>query len=108
MDAGNYDRRITIRRYTKTNSGGQQQQTWSNYLTDIPASKTPLSDGERSRAGQTEAQNSDRFRFWWSPEGATINAKDELICDGVTYDINHVKEIGRRKEIELTASSRAD
>lgn len=108
MGSGDYDRRITIRRAAKTNVGGAPQIVWSNYLTDVPASKTPISDGERSRGGQTEAQNTDRFRFWWSPEAATITGKDELICDGVTYDIGHVKEIGRRKEIELTAASRAD
>lgn len=108
MGAGKYDRVITIRRSSKTNSGGSPVITWANYLTDIPASAIPLSDGERARAGQIEAQNSMRFRFWWSPEGATVNGKDEIIYDGVTFDINHVKEIGRRKEIELTAASRAD
>lgn len=108
MGAGDYDRRITIRRATKTNVGGAPQTVWASYLTNVPASATPISDGERSRAGQAEAQNSMRFRFWWSPEGATINAKDLVEFDGVIFDIGHVKEIGRRKEIEITAASRAD
>lgn len=108
MGAGKYDRIITIRRSAKTNSGGAPVIVWSDYLTNIPASAIPISDGERARAGQTEAQNSMRFRFWWSPEGAALNGKDLVIFDGVTFDISHVKEIGRRKEIELTAASRAD
>lgn len=108
MGAGKYDRIITVRRATKTNSGGAPVITWSTLLANVPASAIPISDGERARAGQTEAQNSMRFRFWWAPELADINAKDQVIYDGVTFDINHVKEIGRRKEIELTAASRAD
>lgn len=108
MGAGNYDRRITIRRFTKTNVGGAVQSVWSNLVVDIAASAIPISDGERARAGQTEAQNSIRFRFWWAPELADVNAKDQIVFDGITFDISHVKEIGRRKEIELTAASRAD
>lgn len=108
MGAGDYDRRITIRRATKTNVGGAPQNVWSDLAVDLPASAIPLSDGERARAGQMLAQNSIRFRFWWAPELASVNAKDEIVFDGVTFDINFVKEIRRRKEIEVTAASRAD
>ena len=108
MGAGKYDRIITIRRAAKTNVGGASQIVWSDYKANIPASAIPISDGERARAGQVEAQNSMRFRFWWAPELADVNAKDQVVFDGVTFDINFVKEIGRRKEIELTAASRAD
>lgn len=108
MGAGKYDRLITIRRFAKTNSGGAPVSVWSDLAANIPASAIPISDGERARAGQTEAQNSIRFRFWWAPELASVNPKDQVVFDGVTFDINNVKEIGRRKEIELTAASRAD
>ena len=108
MGAGKYDRLISIRRATKTNVGGAPNTSWAFVGEDIPASATPISDGERSRAGQTLAQNSIRFRFWWAPELADVNGKDEVIYDGVYFDISHVKEIGRRKEIEITAAARAD
>lgn len=108
MGSGNYDRRITIRRATKTNVGGAPNVVWADHAVDVPASAIPISDGERARAGQIEAQNSMRFRFWWAPELSDVNGKDLIVFDGVTFDISHVKEIGRRKEIEITASSRAD
>lgn len=108
MGAGSYDRRITIRRATKTNVGGAPNTVWADLAVDVPASAIPISDGERARAGQTQAGNSMRFRFWWAPELADVNAKDLVTYDGVTFDISHVKEIGRRKEIEITAAARAD
>lgn len=108
MGAGKYDRIITIRRATKTNVGGAPNMVWSDYKANVPASAIPISDGERARAGQEFAQNSIRFRFWWAPELADVNGKDQVVYDGITYDISNVKEIGRRKEIELTAASRAD
>lgn len=108
MGAGNYDRRITIRRSAKVNVGGAPTITWSDLAVSIPASAIPISDGERARAGQIQAGNSMRFRFWWAPELSDVNGKDLIVFDGVTFDISHVKEIGRRKEIEVTAASRAD
>lgn len=108
MGSGDYDRRITIRRAAKSNVGGAPVTTWSDLAVDVPASATPISDGERARAGQTMAQNSMRFRFWWAPELADVNGKDQVVYDGETFDIGHVKEIGRRKEIEITAAARAD
>lgn len=108
MQAGKMDRRITLQRFTETrDSYNEPAKTWAT-LAVRWAAYEPLTDGERFRAGETSAGASARFRIRYSAAVADLNAKDRLKLDGVTHEILHVKELGRREGIEITTAASAD
>lgn len=107
--AGSLDRRVQFRRATLADGDFGQVEAWVDHGSPVWASKTDISDGERWRAGQAQAQITTRFGVRWSIFTAGITAKDRLVCEGREYDITSVKEIGgRRTFIEITAAARAD
>ena len=108
LDAGKLDRKITLQRFTETRDEyNEPVQLWATLATRS-ASYEPMSDGERFRAGETAANASARFVIRWSSAVATLNPKDRLQYEGETWQIMHVKEIGRREGLEITAGTRAD
>jgi SPP1 family predicted phage head-tail adaptor len=107
MQAGKLDRRVTIERATMADDGFGQAPTWAELAT-VWASKRDVSDAERFASGEVAAQITTRFRIRWSSVVAGIDPRDRLICEGRTYDIVAVKEIGRREGLEITAAARAD
>jgi SPP1 family predicted phage head-tail adaptor len=72
------------------------------------AKKTPISDGERFRANEIGSQANVRFLTRWDEFSGDVDTKDRIICEGKTYEIVGTKEIGRRKEVEITAAVRSD
>lgn len=72
------------------------------------ASKVDIKDGERERAGEVLAEATTRFQMRYDPLTSTLDATDRLICEGITYEILGVKELGRRERIEVTTSSRRE
>jgi len=109
MGAGKYDRLINLMRSTKTEDGvGQPIETFSSLKEKVPAKHNPISDGERLHGGGVFSSVSDRFRIRWSNIVSDLNPKDRVQYNGKDYDIVGVKEIGRRKELEITASARVD
>jgi SPP1 family predicted phage head-tail adaptor len=106
--AGKLDRKIVLQRFTSTvDSYNEPVLSWSTLATRS-ASYEPISDGERFRAGETAATASARFVIRYSSAVSTLNPKDRLTFDGDTWQILHVKEIGRREGIEISATVRAD
>lgn len=108
MQAGPLDRRVQFLRATLADDGLASAETWDDYGLPVWASKADISDGERWRAGEVAAHITTRFRVRWSQFTADITPKDRLECEGRTYDITGIKEIGRREGIEITAAARAD
>jgi SPP1 family predicted phage head-tail adaptor len=108
MEAGKLDRKIVIQRFTSTlDSYNEPVLSWSTLATRW-ASYQPISDGERFRAGETAATASARFVIRYSSAVSTLSPKDQLTFDGDTWQILHVKEIGRREGLEISATVRAD
>lgn len=108
MQAGKLDRRITLERFTSTRDDyNEPVKSWST-LAARSASFEPLSDGERFRAGETAATASARFVIRYSTVVADLSPLDRLVYNGATWEILHVKELGRREGIEITATVRAD
>lgn len=108
MRAGHLNRRITIARRSGTaNAFNEPGETWTT-VTTVWASMTPISDGERTRAGETLAQKAARFVIRYSTTTSSVDPRDRLIFDGATYDINGVKEISPNEYLELTATARAE
>lgn len=104
------DRRVTLLRAAVVDDGLQSGPDWDEPVTlgTVWASKADISDGERWRAGQVQAHVTTRFRLRWSSVTAGLTAKDRVTCEGRTYDIVAVKEIGRREGVEITAAARTD
>jgi SPP1 family predicted phage head-tail adaptor len=108
MFAGPLDRRITLQRATTAQDDtGQEVQTWADLAT-VWASKRDVSDSERVAAAEVSASITTRFQIRWDTLWSDLNPKDRVACDGKTYDIFGVKELGRREGLEITAAARAD
>lgn len=108
MQAGPLDRRIQFRRAGIGDDGLSASEAWADYGSPVWASKADISDGERWRAGEVAAHVTTRFQVRWSLFTAGITPKDRLVCEGRTYDITGIKEIGRRERIEITTAARTD
>ena len=108
MGSGKLDRRVQFRRATTADDGFTQVDTWGNHGSPVWAEKMEISDGERYRAAEVAAHISCRFRVRYSAFAAGITPIDRLTCEGREYDISGIKEIGRRKMLEITAAARAE
>lgn len=108
MHAGQLDRRITILRATVAADGfNEQVQTWEEIAT-VWAHAAPVQDAERQRAGETLASKSYRFTIRYSSDVSDVDPRDRVTFDGRAYDVQGVKEIGRREGLEITATARAE
>ncbi len=111
MDSPRLDRQITLQRFTSTqdSGSGEEVRVWSTLGPDyIFASKKDVSDGERVAAAEVSASITTRFQIRWDPAWSDLNPKDRLTSEGRIYDIEAVKEIGRREGLEISASARSD
>lgn len=108
MRAGALDRRITLRRaITGRDAANAPVLDWHNLAT-VWAAWAPLSDIERARAQQTAATATDRFRIRWSTDVEDLSPSDQLIFDGRLYAISAVRQLGRRVDLEITATALVD
>lgn len=107
--SGKRDRRITILRASHArNAMNEKVAVWTPLGVPRWAAFTPVSDGERFRAGETLAQQKARFTILYCAEMASVDPRDRVQFDGHVWDINGVKEVGRRQELEITATARAE
>lgn len=111
MDSGKLDRKITIERFgvgsPATNDFGEPSGSWGT-LSSVWAKRETISDGERWRAGEINAQITDRFVIRYSTDVSDVDPTDRIAWEGRVYNIFGVKEIGRREFIEITAAARND
>lgn len=109
MQAGRLDRRITLYRQGAPADDGftSAPGPWAE-LASVSASFEPLSDGERVRQQQVGATVSARFQIRWSSVVADLSAEDQLEFEGRRFAISHVKPIGRKVGLELTAGALAE
>ena len=109
--AGNLDRRITIRRAVLTTGGGfnEPQETWTD-LAAVWAKRADASASEAYRAQEIGAQISTRFTIRYSQLAATITPKDRIAFDGEEFNITAIREpVGTRNQwFEIDAVARAD
>lgn len=103
------DRWVQFRRAVWSDDGLGDEPGFVNHGVAHPAYKRDISDGERARAAEVQAHITTRFMLRWSPFVADITPKDQLICEGVVYEITGIKEgAGRRQWIEITTAARVD
>ena len=96
-----------MRRQSGADGFGEPVDEWST-LGVVWASVIPVSDGERWRAAETLASKLCRFTIRWTEFMSTLDPRDRIDYDGRTWDIQGVKELGRREFIEITAAARAE
>lgn len=108
LNAGSLDRRIVIQRASLARDAMNSQVATWNPIATVWAKAEPIQDGERLRAGETLASKKYRFTIRWAVTVSQVDPRDRVVFEGRTYDVNGVKEIGRRVGLEITATARAE
>ncbi len=109
IEAGDLDRRLTIRRATTIidPGSGQQIETWADLAT-VRASWRRASAREQLAAAEIQATVTDVFIMRWSATTATITPVDRAFYQGREYNLAEATEIGRREGMMLRGSARAE
>lgn len=103
MRSGRLDRRLTIQAVTETRgSAGDVVETWADVAT-VWAEKMDEKGREYFAAAQVTAERPTRFTIRWR---SGLTAKHRVVCEGVTYDVQAIDEIGRRKGLWLYCLAR--
>lgn len=104
MRAGDLDRRVTIRRLTlgADDGYGNQVEEWTDVAT-LWAEVKQTGGTEFLAAGRIGDETRLTFRVRYL---AGITTTDRAVYQGVEHDIVEVRELGRRKGLELFAVKR--
>ena len=114
--AGNLNRRITIQQSTAgVDPFNAETLTWSDFVA-VAAERRDFAEGERfatetREAGQVGSQILARFRVRSSTLTRSVTARDRIIHDGATWNINiapYETLDGRQRFIWITAARDAD
>lgn len=99
MNPGRLDRRIKIETETATiSASGERVPTWSTLADNVAAEKRDVSGREQSSNGQEVAVGNTLFRIRWRDD---IKPTAQVVYLAETYNILVVREIGRRRYLEL-------
>lgn len=108
LRSGNLDRRVRLERGTETRDDfNGVVRTWREVCT-VWGSKEDKSGSEAISAQELAAATTTIFVIRYSSKAAGVTASWRAVCEGVTYNITGVRELGRREGIELTTMRRSD
>ena len=97
------DRRVVIETPTTTNDEwGHPVKTW-NYVNAVWASKVDKTETERNELDQTVAVNRTVFTIRYF---SGLDTTARILCEGATYEIRGIKELGRREGLQITTERR--
>jgi SPP1 family predicted phage head-tail adaptor len=100
VKAGQLDRRVQLLRRTITRgTGGEALEAYADAGTEW-AARLPLTAREIERDAATQGQAEVKFRI---RHRADVKAEWRCVCEGVTYDITGIEELGRREGLHLFA-----
>jgi head-tail adaptor len=107
LNSGSLNRRIQIRRATGTPDGhGNYVQKWADLGGPIFARRRDVSDAERLSAGVWGNRLVTRFIIRATAFGRGIARYDRLVHEGVTFEIDGIKEVpDNRGFLEITAKT---
>lgn len=106
MVAIRYDRRIQFFRKAKLDNGFTSAAgDFAAFGDELWGAKDAIKDAERYAAMQASAQVTARFVVPYTAFAASITRGDRLQCEGDTFDITGIKEIGRRARLEITGGA---
>lgn len=103
MRAGLLDRRVTLQQRTLTQDAqGQHVESWSTLAT-VWATKRDVTGREFVAAQGANADASTVFQIRWRSDVSVLN---QVAYEGVTHEIVHVAEIGRREGLQLVCRAK--
>ena len=108
MTIGKMDRRIQILRAIEHDDGFGVTTRWEPIGAPIWAQRRDVSDIERWRAVEMQAELSARFVIRSSAFARNIRPTDRLVCEGAEFDIAGIRQLDRRAFLEINASARAE
>lgn len=109
VSAGDLTRRVQFMRALQVDDGFSVAEAFQAHGSPVWALRSDVSDAERWRAGEVQANIAARFVIRSSAFSRGITPKDRLVCDGLVFDIVGVKEVaGGRAFLEMTCAARAD
>lgn len=102
--AGKLDRYVTLLRETVTGRNTLNEEVRAYVpIRKFKAARIAKSEDERFAAEQRYAVRTVTFRTRWFRD---IEETDRLECEGLRYDIKGLKELGRRRGIDIAAEAR--
>lgn len=105
MRIGKLDRRATLQHRSLTpNTQNEQVESWTDYAT-VWAEKLDLRGREFYAANQESGEVTTKFRI---RHRSDVLMTDRIVCDGLTYDITSIAEVGRRQALEILADAHRD
>ncbi len=72
------------------------------------AHKQDVKDGERVRNSEPSATIDTRFQLHYDTLTSTMDPTWRLKCEGKTYEISGIKELGFHERIEVSCTRRAE
>lgn len=107
LNAGALNRRIQIQRIAQTpDSHGGFESSWSDHGPPIFARRRDMSDAERLVSAGLESKLVTRFVIRASAFARGIRRSDRLVHEGVTFEIDGIKEVpDSRAFLEITAKT---
>lgn len=100
MNAGALDRRISIFTTTTAQDGAGQPVPTTVLLASVWASVEQLRGREPFQGDQFNAQQVTVFKIRHRTD---VTATMTIVHDGESYDIQSIREIGRREGLEISA-----
>ena len=95
MNAGEFDRRITLQRKTEADDGYSTSVTGWTDIAEVWAKLIPLSGKEILAAAENAAFASARFKIRRDSSWSDLNAADRLTFEDKVHDIVSVRSEGR-------------
>jgi SPP1 family predicted phage head-tail adaptor len=101
MRAGQLDRRVTVLRNVQIGVTELNEPIYElQELRTVWAAKIHKSEDEKFAASQFYSQRIVTFRTRYMAE---LVETDKLMCEGLTYNIKGIRELGRREGLEIAA-----
>ena len=103
--AGQLDRTISFNIIdgSRSSTSGAAKRNVLSTIANVPAAFIPVKGAELIRAGQVIDNFDARFLVRFRTD---IAPKDEVVYNGVEYDIYQISEIGRQQGLEILAKAR--
>lgn len=102
IDAGQLDRLVQVLKRVPGQENG-----WEQVFTYVPscnlwAALKHDSEDEQHAAGQTYSVRVVTFTTRYS---SRVTERDRLSCEGITYEVLGIRELGRREGLEIKAQT---
>ena len=100
--AGQLDRVVTIQeRVVTENSVGEDTYDWVDLATGVRAQVIQQSGREIFRAGSIQTAVDTLFVMRYRPD---VSVSNRIVYNGKAYNLYSVRELGRRRGLEISAN----